>query len=66
MELLQYLTPLNLQLPAKQVLCVVNRLAQHVTYRQEMRFVLIDDAAVGRYADLAVGKCIESIYRLVR
>ena len=66
MKLLQNLSALNLKLAAQQVLGVIDRFAQHVTYRQEVGFVLIDNAAVGRYAHLTVGECIQGVNGLVR
>ena len=54
-----------LQFASQQVQCVVHRLAQYVAHVEEVRLSLVDDAAVGRDAYLAVGKGIQGIDGLV-
>ena len=57
---------LNFQFSSQQVEGVVCRVAQDFTYTQEMRFVVSDYAAIGRYTDFTVRKCIQRINRLIR
>ncbi len=57
--------PFNLQFLAEAIFGIVDRDPQNVANCQEMWFVVIDDATVGRDADLAVCKGIEGIDGLV-
>ena len=61
-----HLVAVYLQFAAQQVACVVYGLAQHVADGEEVGLAVVDDAAVGRDAHLAVGEGIESVDGLVR
>ena len=50
----------------QQMQSVVYALLQNRAYVQELRLLVLDNAAVWRYAHLAVGKCVERVERLVR
>ena len=65
MQALLYLALAYLQLFLQQGKCVVHRLAQHVAHGEEVRLPFVDDAAVGRDADLAVGEGVERVDGLV-
>ncbi len=41
-------------------------MSEHIAHGEELRLVVLDDAAVGRYVDFAVAEGIEGIHRLVR
>ena len=43
-----------------------DRLAEHRAYREEMRLLVLDDAAVGRDVHFAIRKGIKGVQRLVR
>ena len=64
-QLFQKLALANLQLLTNQVLGAVCRVAQHVADCQELRLVVLNDTAVGRDIDFAVGEGVESIESLV-
>ena len=66
MQLLQQLVLAYLQFLAYQVLGAVGRVAQHVADGEELRLLVLDNAAVGRDVDLAVGEGIEGVDGLVR
>ena len=53
------------QLLAQQSHSAVHAVAQHVAHGEELRLVVLDDAAVGRDVDFAVAEGIEGIHRLV-
>ena len=65
-QLFQQLALADFQFLAYQVLCAVHRVAQHVADGEELRLVVLDDAAVGRYVDFAVREGIQRVQRLVR
>ena len=56
---------LYFQFPLQQILGVVNRQFQQVTYRGEDWMFILDNAAVGRYIHLAVGESVQGVNRLV-
>ena len=66
MQLLQQLVAANLQFLSDEAHGAVYRVAQHVAHSKELRFVVLDDTAVGRDIHLAVGKGIERVDGLVR
>ena len=66
MELLEELALADLQLLAQEAQGIVYGLAQDVAHTEEVGLVVIDDAAVGRDANLAVGEGIECVDGLVR
>ena len=66
MQLLLQFALANLQFLADEVFRAVYRVSQHVADGQELRLMVADDAAVGRYVNLAVGKGVERVERLVR
>ena len=41
-------------------------MSEHIAHGEELRLVVLDDAAVGRDVDFAVAEGIEGIHRLVR
>lgn len=45
--------------------CGVHAVAKYVAHAEEARFLVLDYAAVGRYAHFAVGEGIERVYCLV-
>ena len=53
------------QLGTDDAACGVYAMTQNVADSQEARFAIADYAAVGRYVDFAVGKCIERVDGLV-
>ena len=55
----------DLQFLSDEVLGAVGGVAQHVADGEELRFVVLDDATVGRDVDFAVGEGVECIERLV-
>ena len=59
------LSQLYLQLLPEQVAGRLYAAPQHLTHREEVGLLVVDDATVGRDAYLAVGKGIQGIYRLV-
>ena len=65
MQLLQEFIAADLQLLPQQVERIVHRAAEHVAHAEELGLLVVDDAAVGRDADLAVGEGIEGVERLV-
>ena len=64
-QLLQQLVLAYLQFLTDEVLGTLGTVYQQVAHGKELRFVVLDDAAVRRDANLAVGKGIERIERLV-
>ena len=64
-ELFLQLTLADEQLLAQQAHGAVGAVAQHVADGEEARFVVLDDAAVGRDIDLAVREGIEGVDGLV-
>ena len=64
-QLLQQLTLAYFQLLADKVLGAVGGVAQHVAYGEELRLLFLDDAAVGRDVDFAVGEGVECVDGLV-
>ena len=66
MQCLKCFLALDVQLLAQKFECIVYRFLQHCAYRKEVRLVVIDNAAVGRDVDLAVGKCVKCIYCFIR
>ena len=65
MILLQQFVLANLQLLANQVLGAFGRMYQHVAYGEELRFLVLDDTAVGRDVDFTVGEGIKRIDSLI-
>ena len=53
------------QFLAQQILGALHAAAQHVAHGEELGALLVDDAAVGRDRDLAVGKGVKRVDRLV-
>lgn len=66
MQLFEEFALAYLQFLTEEAERVVHRLAQHVAHAEEVGFVVVDDAAVGRDADLAVGEGVERVDGLVR
>ena len=64
-ELFEQFALAYLEFLAEQVLGVIYRMAEHVADSEELRLVVLDDAAVGRDVHLAVGEGIEGVERLV-
>ena len=64
-QLLQQLLAVNHQLLPQQAARLLNAVAQHVAHRKELRRAVVDYAAVGRDAHLAVGEGVEGVERLV-
>ena len=64
-KLLVHLAEFNLQLAAQQLAGAVGAVAQDCAHVQELRFVVLDHAAVGRDRHLAVGERIERVHGLV-
>ena len=56
----------NFELQAQQAHRGIDVAAQHVAHGQELRFLVVDDAAVWRDVDFAVGEGIERVDGLVR
>ena len=44
----------------------VNAMSEHIAHGEELRLVVLDDAAVGRDVDFAIAEGIECIHRFVR
>ena len=61
-----HLVAVDFQFAAQQVAGVVDGLAQDVAHGEEVGLALVDDAAVGRDAHLAVGEGVEGVDGLVR
>ena len=64
-ELFEQFALAYLEFLAEQVLGVIYRMAEHVADSEELRLVVLDDAAVGRDVHLAVGEGIKGVERLV-
>ena len=64
-ELLLQFVLADFKLLAEKTHGVVNRIAQHVAYRKELRLVVFYDAAVGRYVDFAVREGVQGVDGLV-
>ena len=64
-QLFQELTFADFELLTNEVLRTVYAVAKHIADSQELRLVVLNHAAVGRYADLAVCKGIEGVDGLV-
>ena len=64
-QLLKQLATTDLQLLAQEAHGAVYVVTQHIAHRQEARFVVLDDAAVGRQVNLTVGEGIEGVNGLV-
>lgn len=65
-ELLFQLALSDHQFASEQSHGAVNAMSEHIAHGEELRLVVLDDAAVGRYVDFAVAESIEGIHRLVR
>ena len=65
MQLFEQLAFSDLEFLADEVFRAVRRVAEHVADGEELRLVVLDHAAVGRDADLAVGEGIEGVDGLV-
>ena len=65
MQLLRKLSLANETLLLEQIERVVHAALEHVAHGEEHRLAVVDDAAVGRDAFLAVGAGIEGVYGLV-
>ena len=58
MILLEQFVLADFQLLADEVFRTIDRVSQYVADGEKLRFVVLDDAAVGRDVDLAVGEGI--------
>ena len=65
MILLEQFVLADFQFLADEVFRTIDRVSQHVTDGEKLWFVVLDDAAVGRDVDLAVGEGVEGIDGLV-
>ena len=65
MQLLQEFVLANLQFLTDEVLGTLGTMDEHVAHGEELRLLVLDDAAVGRDVDFAVGEGIESVDGLV-
>ena len=65
MILLEQFVLADFQLLTDEVFCTIDRVSQYVADGEKLRFVVLDDAAVGRDVDLAVGEGVEGIDGLV-
>ena len=61
MQLFAYFAKLNHEIGLKDFLCRFNTATQNVTYRKEVRLVVVDYAAVGGNGKFAVGKSVKCI-----
>src|SRR5574344_542142 len=66
MKLFHQFCPFYLQLTFQKLKSIINRLAQHITYSQEMRLLFVYHTAIRRYADLTIRKGIKRIDSLIR
>ena len=64
-ELLPQFRPLYLLLAAQQVHGVLGADAQQLAHAEEAGLLVVDDAAVGRHAQLAIGEGVERVDGLV-
>ena len=65
MILLEQFVLADFQLLTDEVFRTIDRVSQYVADGEELRFVVLDDAAVGRDVDFAVGEGIKGIDGLV-
>ena len=65
MQLFQEFSLPDFQFTAQKSHRAVDRVAEHVGNRQELRLVVLDDTAVGGDVYLAIGECIECVDGLV-
>ena len=65
MQLFQKLTLSDFEFLTNKVFRAVHAVAQHIADSQELRLVVLDHAAVGRDANLAISKGIEGVDGLV-
>ena len=64
-QLLQEFVATDFQLTLDQALGVIDRTAQHIAHRKELRQMLVDNAAVRADADFAIREGIEGIDGLI-
>ena len=65
MQLLQQFALANLELATQQLFCIIDRATQNLAYGNKHRCTIVNHAATGGYAYLAIGKGIQGIYCLV-
>ena len=64
-QLLEQFVASYLEFALDEVFGVIHRASQHIAHREELRHAVVDHTAVGRYAYLAIGECIQGIDGLI-
>ena len=65
MKLFEEFSSAYLQFTLDEILGIIDGFAKHITHGEELRHAVVNDAAVWRDADFAIGECVQSVDGLI-